>query len=31
MKLNGKVVSPDSVRDSGNLYPIYPPFLYSDF
>ena len=31
MKLNGRWFPQIVDRDSGNLYPIYPPFPCSDF
>ena len=31
MNLNGRWFPQIVYRDSGNLYPIYPPFLCSDF
>ena len=31
MKLNGRWFPQIVDRDSGNLYPIYPPFPWSDF
>ena len=31
MKLNGRWFSQIVDRDSGNLYPLYPLFLRSDF